>query len=494
MTSRLSFPQFNVNTASRLFFSRVLSATSPPGYFDLRSSVTDSVGNVYISISCDPGATFQVLRTGSSSIKTLSGSQGYLLKFNSAGVIQWAIAIYASPLGNVWCCIDPVSSAVYVCGWANDFLSFVNIDTGAYLGGFGGSNGTYGFLAKFSSAGAFLFGRNLNGTGSSYGGIPSCDTSGNVYMCGGYSSTGTKIVDQAGTSLGTLANPTGKAGYFVKFNSSGTFQFARTIDGSTDENVWMVFPDAVLSIYMCGFYSGTATLRNQAGTSLGTLPASTGMAGFFTKFNSAGTLQYSRVVDSAGDDECYFVTCDSTSNVYLGGYYNSTPTIKAVSSGSVSTNIGTLPASSSGTAGFFTKFDSGGTLQYSRVFDGTNNTLQFGACEATSNIYVCGVIRANTTIKAVTSASVSSNIGTLTVGTGDTGFCSKFGVSAGDLQFSRTIDGGTILYGASVDTGSSSFYVTGLTSGSATIKDQSGTTLGTLPSGSGLLTKFLALT
>jgi hypothetical protein len=118
-------------------------------------------------------------------------------------------------------------------------------------------------------------------------------------------------------------------------------------------------------MYFAGAYGGTPTIKavnsSNVSTDIATLPTSSGsLTAFVCKFNSTGTYQYSRLLESTGSDVVYSVMCDSTDNMYISGGYGGTPTIKAVNSSNVSTDISTLPISSGTSAAYLIKFDPDG--------------------------------------------------------------------------------------------------------------------------------------
>jgi hypothetical protein len=167
------------------------------------------------------------------------------------------------------------------------------------------------------------------------------------------------------TTIATLPVPISVTSIVVsKFNSTGTYQYSRIID-SGGETITGVTCDPSDIMYVSGSYVGTTAniiYVNSSNVSsiISKLPTVSNGAAFVSKFDSVGTYQYSRIVDSTGSDSGNGVSCDSTGNMYLAGTYNLTPTIKAVNSSNVSTNIGTLPASAGSSAAFLVKFDPDG--------------------------------------------------------------------------------------------------------------------------------------
>jgi hypothetical protein len=306
-----------------------------------------------------------------------------------------------------------------------------------------------------------------------------------VYVTGYYRSS-LIIKDQDGTTLGTLPSSSGfLAGFVCKFDSSGTYQYTRIIDGDSFQAGLGVSCDPSGNMYIAGIYTGTSAIKDQNGTTLGTLPTTNenGTA-FVSKFDSSGTYQYTRIIDSVNDyDEGSSVTCDSSGNMYLTGIYTGTPTIKDQDGNT----LGTLPASASNTnAAFVCKFNSSGTYQYTRIIDSTGGDAGRGVtCDSSGNLYLTGRYIGTPIIKD----QDGTTLGTLPGSGSSTPFVSKFN-SSGNYMYSRIIDSSGNGLGVTCDS-SGNMYFAGDYTGTPLIKDQDGTTLGTLP-GSGSSTAFVS--
>jgi hypothetical protein len=183
-------------------------------------------------------------------------------------------------------------------------------------------------MCKFDSSGNFQYSAIVD-TSSASGEILNgvkCDSTNAVYLTGKYQGT-SNIKNQSGTVIGTLPNTGGTtwpASFISKLDSSGNYLYSRIISPSNGSATYnygsTAFVDSSDNVYLAGTYTLTPTIRDQSGTSIGTLPTSSGTStAYLCKFDSAGTYQYSRTVDSAGVDEGKNVVCDSLDNVYLAG-------------------------------------------------------------------------------------------------------------------------------------------------------------------------------
>ena len=349
-----------------------------------------------------------------------------------------------------------------------------------------------GFVTKFNSSAVYQYSLIIDGTGEALVNAVTCDSSGNMYIAGFYQQGTATITDEAGNPIGTLPTAVGRIGFVSKFNSSGVYQYSRIIDGSGNiDEIRSVTCDSSGNMYIAGTYEGTPTIKDQNTTPLGTLPTAEFVACYVSKFDSSGVYQYSRIIDSAGNDQVNSVTCDSSGNMYIAGTYEGTPTIYEVTSGGVSTPVGTLPTAEF-IAGFVSKFNSSGVYQYSRIIDGSgNDQVNSVTCDSSGNMYIAGYYQQGTpTIKDEDDIP----LGTLPTPVERAGFVSKFN-SSGVYQYSRIIDsaGNDQVNSVTCDS-SGNMYIAGYyQQGTPTIKDEDDIPLGTLPTPverAGFVSKF----
>ncbi len=222
----------------------------------------DSSGNVY---TC---GTSNSIGQGSNEI--------FVVKYNSAGVIQWQRS-----LG----------------GTASDYGYGLALDSsgGVYVGGMTSSIGNgsnYFFLAKYDSSGTIQWQRALGSSNNDQGLNVATDSSDNVYICG------TSATSGAGMEELIIA----------KYNSSGTIQWQRRLGGSANDVAYGVATDSSDNVYVCG-----ATRSNSSNNDI-----------LIAKYNSSGTIQWQRLLySSVQQDIARRIATDSSGNVYISGYTNS---------------------------------------------------------------------------------------------------------------------------------------------------------------------------
>lgn len=242
------------------------------------------------------------------------------------------------------------------------------------------------FLIKFNSAGVIQWQRNLTGSGNCFGWGIAIDSSDNIYVSGistnsiqdglvaKYNSSGTlqwqKKIDTSGltsdfrsVAIDSSSNSYG-AGYansraqIVKYNTSGTLQWQKKLN---EVSAWYSakVDSTAANIYVGGYYQtgsddfGLIAKINNSGTlqwqrSLGTAGRYTSIRGLgldssdnvyvigrsgigfgaesiiIAKYNSSGTIQWQRSLNSANADLGNSIVVDSSGDLYISGYQVST--------------------------------------------------------------------------------------------------------------------------------------------------------------------------
>ena len=207
---------------------------------------------------------------------TIVGSPSYdvlIAKYNSAGTLQWQRTL---------------SSAEAEVGYGGAVDSSGNV----YVTGFTAAAGTGyddALIAKYDTNGTLQWQRMLGGAADDYGYGAAVDSSGNVYV-GGYTNSG------------------GNALILVKYNSAGTLQWQRTLRGTGTDVGSGVAVDSSDNVYVVGY----TTSEGAGGSDI-----------LLAKYNSAGTLQWQRLLGGSGSEYGNSVAVDSSGNLYIAGYTTS---------------------------------------------------------------------------------------------------------------------------------------------------------------------------
>ena len=255
----------------------------------------DGSGNIYVTGNVS-GVGLYGLRVGTFDY--------FIAKYNSSGTLLWGKEVGAvvgdnQPNGLV---VDSDGNS-YIAGFARTNLS------GETHIGVSGTNYN-AFIAKFDTSGALIWTRLVGGVGAtSDARAISLDSTGNVLV------TGYTLVAISGTGLSGFTQ-TGTTDYFIlKYDSDGTFLWGKQVGA------------------LGGNSLGYGIALDNRGNSYTTGNTTVGLSGenligirdyFIAKYNSAGTLQWSRQGGAVAANFIggYAINVSKSGNSYIAGITN----------------------------------------------------------------------------------------------------------------------------------------------------------------------------
>jgi uncharacterized delta-60 repeat protein len=352
------------NSDGILQWIRTYNGTVNGGDYSFAVTV-DASDNVYVTGRSDRGSP------------TLSDMT--TVKYNPAGVLQWAVH-YNGP-GN------SLDEGLAI---ATD-VNYIYVTGRSY--GIGTDQDMV--LVKYDNNGNQLWAQRYNGTANStdISRSVALDASGNAYICGSsygvasgtdfmiikYDASGTEQwvkringsgniwdgaeaikTDDAGNVIAAGYVFTGNYEYYtVKYNSSGVLQWSKIFNGSGNGNdlAHSLAIDPAGNVYVGGQSTGSSLNYDYA----------------LIKYNSSGAQQWVQTYNSPanGSDEAYSVMLDPSGNVYIGG-----------GSATISNGMDFV----------LIKYNPLGVQQWIETYNGTGNGNDYIRSIAidNSNIYVTG--------------------------------------------------------------------------------------------------------
>ncbi|MEX0967527.1 MAG: immunoglobulin-like domain-containing protein [Bacteroidia bacterium] len=281
---------------------------------------TDSDGNVYFSAYM---ASAGLASTGAHQTAAGGGDDAIIAKFDSTGTAQWITYLGGNQNDAALAIVVNSNGDVYVAGQTG---SSNNISSsGSYQSVHGGGNDA--FLAKFNSSGVLQWSTYLGGSGADDARGIGLDASEDIYIGGGFSSSGFSTVGPS--HQGDMD------GYMAKFTPSGSLVWLRYLGGSGADRVFFLVTDMAGTSYVSGqtaSSSGIATTDAYQETFGGSTDA------FFAKFNSTGDLQWSSYFGGSGNEDSRGLTIDGLGNVIVTGRTGSSSGI--ATSGAFQTTYG----------------------------------------------------------------------------------------------------------------------------------------------------------
>jgi hypothetical protein len=217
------------------------------------------------------------------------------------------------------------------------------------------------FLLKYAPDGTISSFMTCKGISGDQGTSVVVDLSGNIYVTGFYTSpTGVGILNDMGlpqtTSTYTLPISSGSDIFILKYTPGGTIAAFTVLSGTGIDQGPSMVTDLSGNTYVTGFYTSTSevpinniTLSSTPVSSGYTLPATTGNDIFILKYRPDGTISAFTTFMGDSDDQSTNIFVDSTGNLYITGYYNSSGSVRINTIGLNNTPVPsgyTLPATS----------------------------------------------------------------------------------------------------------------------------------------------------
>jgi hypothetical protein len=322
------------------------------------STAVDSQNNAYITGSFYGTFDFDP-SSGTDSKNSNGATDMFLSKYDSSGNYQWTRAIGGTDQETGWSVDTDPSDNVYVSGYFQsatiDFDPSSRIDTKTKIGSYDM------FLTKFDSDGNYKWTRTVGGTGYMEAVGVSADSSGSLYVTGGFSGT---VDFDPGAGIDSKASAGSYDIYLTKYDSAGNYQWTRVVGGTSADGGKAITVDSSDNIYVSGYFSGTADFDPGTGTDSRDSVGSNDI--FLTKYNSSGNYQWTKSIGGTGSDRSYSVTTDLTGNVYITGYFSEIVDFDPGTGINSKTSIG-------GEDVYIAKYNSSGNYQWVETFGSTSN-------------------------------------------------------------------------------------------------------------------------
>ncbi len=235
--------------AGDLLMQKTWGGSGLDGAFSIK---VDGAGNVYL---------------GGDTRSYGSGTSAFVVKFNSAGDIQWQNAWGGTAMTDGNFCLGLAVDAtgnVYAAGRTRNF----------------GAGGEDAILLKYSSSGALLWQKTWGGTGYEDAKTVSVDGAGNVYIAG--------ATDGFGAGSGDA--------YLVKFGSSGSMIWQKTWGGTSADAASAIFVESDGRVNIVGVAPNNSGSWGTPGGVVGsptgkeTAASSSGGTGTGTNSTPSGTV------------------------------------------------------------------------------------------------------------------------------------------------------------------------------------------------------------
>lgn len=292
-----------------------IGGTNTEKTYDLAADATGAwlAGNFMGTCDFDPSAS----TSNTTSLGGGTDGDGFFAKYDASGNYVWGVRLGSTANDRCIGIAVDASQNAFVTG----FIGF-NADMDPSAASFSLMvSGTYNtYFAKYTSAGSLTFAKQITG-GYSEGDDIAIDGTGNIYLTGSYA-TSNDFDPSAATANLSTSSLTQLDIYLAKYDALGNYTFAKQIGGIGVDIGFQVKPDINGDIYLGGVFSNTcdfdptATVNSLTSAGQGDL--------FVAKYTSGGNLIWKNGTGGTGNDYCYGLGTDASSNVYITGRFQGT--------------------------------------------------------------------------------------------------------------------------------------------------------------------------
>lgn len=285
-----------------------------------KQTQSDAGGNEYLySMSSDASNNIYMVGkfTGSSldfnfdedATNAVNSSCGFLVKYNSDGIYQWAVALTGNAT-TYGVSVDKDGNS-YLVGY---FSGTVDFNPGAGTNNMTAPSGSLaGFFAKYDASGVFQWSKMITGTsGGDVLPLAVASTSTHLLITGRYSATNADFDPDAGTALFS-ANSFSNDLFVAKYSSSdGSYAGAFSLGDTGSETGYSITVDASENAIIGGTFQGTVDFDPGTGTS--NLTATSTETGFIMKVSPAGAVSAVTLLP-----DVFHVKADASDNIHILG-------------------------------------------------------------------------------------------------------------------------------------------------------------------------------
>ncbi len=196
---------------------------------------------------------------------------------------------------------------------AVNFWGTLDVDPGVPVVNFTSAGAQDVAIVKLNSAGNYVWGIQLTGTGFSTSSVIKTDAAGNVFIFGYFN--GTIDADPTGATY-NLVSAGGDDIFCAKYSAAGNLVWAVNTGGTGTEQNYGFDLDAAGNPVLHGYFQNTVDFNPGAGTF--NLTAGAGGSDFLLKLNNAGTFVWALLLPSFWGNKTIL---DAADNIYITGEF-----------------------------------------------------------------------------------------------------------------------------------------------------------------------------
>ena len=281
---------------------------------------------------------------------------------------------------------------VYVAG---DFREQLTVDfSGAPSPIVLTSKGDYDiFVAKYTPDGRLLWAKGFGGDGWDQVNNLAVDPGGNVVMSCFFQSTAVDC--DPGSGLANFVNLGAADAVVVKFNTDGSYAWARSVSGGGPDFGHQVYADNLGNVIFTGAFSGSVDLPNKTLVSKGDLDA------FIVKYDSSGNVLWAYNMGGFNRDEFTSLKTNSNQEIFITGFFIDDVDLNPAVPGTTVQNAGKNY--------FLCKYSPSGQLIWQNKVEGGGDPAIASLAVNGSSVYLTGMYSNQYKFNAQTGPALSLN-------------------------------------------------------------------------------------
>ncbi|MGH1337158.1 MAG: T9SS type A sorting domain-containing protein [Aureispira sp.] len=222
--------------------------------------------------------------------------------------------------------------------------------------------------------------KSTGGTATDDAGAISTDAAGNIYTIGRFNGT---VDFDPSTATFNLSTNGSRDVFIQKLSSTGSFIWAKKIEGVGGDRIYAITTDASNNLYLTGQFRGTVDFDLGAGVSTLT---STGVDDIFIlKLDANGDLIWAKNMGQVGSNNGDAIDVDASGNVYVVGSFQGTVDFDP------GAGVSNLTAISGDYDNFFLKLDVNGNFVWAkRMGNASRDVIKTIKVDASGNLHTTG--------------------------------------------------------------------------------------------------------
>ncbi|MFY0674010.1 MAG: T9SS type A sorting domain-containing protein [Bacteroidia bacterium] len=245
-----------------------------------------------------------------------SGQDIFVAKYDSLGKHLWAFSINASVSDYAQEVEVDKKGDIIVAG---TFSNTADFDPSSNTQNLTRAGRNDVFLAKYSSAGNYIWAKAIGGTGNEYAHGLEISNGRMIYLTGTFEST----VDFDPSSSTTSKTSNGRGDVFLaKYDTNGDFEWVSTFGSSNNEVINDIELDKTGNAYLTGYIISTTDF-DPSSSSANLTPVGSGDV-YVAKYDSSGNYEWAKRMGNTNFDTGTALALDSFNHIWAGGYFAGT--------------------------------------------------------------------------------------------------------------------------------------------------------------------------